>query len=143
MISKYNSEGYYDPTAYEALSAIEKQERKNIYRPIVYICSPYSGAGDVKTNTENARKYSRFAVDKNSIPFAPHLLLPQYISEEAERELALLINKVFLSKCDELWVFGEIITKGMEYEIKKAERYHKLIRYFSEEMEEMYLRYHL
>ena len=61
-INKFNSEGYYDPTAYEALTNIEKEERAlRAFRPIVYICSPY--AGDVEVNVENARKYSRFAVD--------------------------------------------------------------------------------
>ena len=40
--SKYNSEGYYDPTTYEALSRIERGERVARYRPLVYICSPYS-----------------------------------------------------------------------------------------------------
>lgn len=27
-ISKYNSEGYHDPTTYEALSKIEKEEKR-------------------------------------------------------------------------------------------------------------------
>ena len=61
-INKFNSEGYYDPTTYEALTNIEKEERAlRAFRPIVYICSPY--AGDVAANVENARRYSRFAVD--------------------------------------------------------------------------------
>ena len=49
-INKYNSEGYYDPTVYEALSNIEKEEKaaRRIYRPLVYICSPY--AGNVEQN---------------------------------------------------------------------------------------------
>lgn len=135
-MKKYNSEGYYDPTAYEALTKIEREEkaaqRAANFRPLVYICSPYSG--DVETNTENARKYSRFAVDNNAIPFAPHLLLPQYMSEETERGLAMLMNKVFLGKCDELWVFGDRITTGMEYEIEKAEKHNKPIRFFKGEI---------
>lgn len=38
-INKYNSEGYYDPTVYEALSNIEKEEKaaRRVYRPLVYI----------------------------------------------------------------------------------------------------------
>ena len=33
-INKYNSEGYYDPTVYEALSNIEKEEKaaRRVYR---------------------------------------------------------------------------------------------------------------
>lgn len=86
-IDKFNAEGYYDPTTFEALTKIEKEERAArkaaAFRPLIYVCSPYSG--DIDKNTANARMYSRFAVAKNTIPFAPHLLLPQYISEEHER----------------------------------------------------------
>ena len=41
-VSKYNSEGYYDPTAYEALTKAIQEEKTARYRPLVYICSPYS-----------------------------------------------------------------------------------------------------
>ena len=138
-IDKFNSEGYYDPVVYEALTKIEKEERAArkaaAFRPMVYVCSPYSG--DVKRNTANAIIYSRFAVAKNTIPFAPHLLLPQYISEEHERGLAMFMNKVFLGKCDELWVFGNSITLGMSEEIEQAEKMRKKIRYFTEDLQEV------
>ena len=138
-IDKFNSEGYYDPVVYEALTKIEKEERAArkaaAFRPMVYVCSPYSG--DVKRNTANARIYSRFAVAKNTIPFAPHLLLPQYISEEHERGLAMFMNKVFLGKCDELWVFGNSITLGISEEIEQAEKMRKKIRYFTEDLQEV------
>lgn len=46
-IDKYNAEGYYDSVTYEALTKIEKEERAareaTAFRPMVYICSPYSG----------------------------------------------------------------------------------------------------
>lgn len=62
-VEKFNNEGYYDLTAYEALSIIEKEERAlRAFRPIVFICSPY--AGKVDENIRSARRYSRFAVDK-------------------------------------------------------------------------------
>ena len=69
-ISKYNSEGYPDPTAHGALEIIEQEEHAlRAFRPIVYICSPY--AGDIETNVVAARRYSRFAVEKGYIPIAP------------------------------------------------------------------------
>ena len=52
-VSKYNSEGYYDPTAYEALTKIAQEEKAARYRPLVYICSPYSG--DTEGNTEKSK----------------------------------------------------------------------------------------
>ena len=55
-INKFNSEGYYDPTTYEALTRIENDARKlRSFRPVVYICSPLSG--DVEGNQEKAARY--------------------------------------------------------------------------------------
>ena len=134
-VDKKNNEGYPDPTAYEALTNIKKKEKS--FKPLVYICSPY--AGDVERNTEKAKQYSRFAVfERDAIAFAPHLLLPLYLSDDdpEERELALFMDIVFLGKCNELWVFGEIITNGMQREIEKAKKRRMKIRYFTEDMEE-------
>ena len=112
-----NQEGYLDPTAAEAIAKADKKK----YLPLVYICSKYSG--DVVTNTEAAKRYSRFAVDQDAIPLAPHLLLPLYMKEESERELAMFMDMVLLGKCDELWVFGEEASAGMCAEIAKAKRH--------------------
>lgn len=97
-INKFNSEGYCDPTAFEALCNIEKAEK--IYRPLVYICSTYSG--NIAVNIENARRYSRFAVNSGFIPLTPHLLYPQFLDENnpAERELGL-----FFWNCPALQMF--------------------------------------
>ena len=133
-ISKFNSEGYYDPTTYEALSKVEREEKAARYRPLVYICSPFSG--DVSGNIERAKKYSRYAVDSKAIPIAPHLLFPQFMDDDTERELALFMDMVLLGKCEELWVFGELVTEGMSAEIAKAKRKNMKIRYFTEDCEE-------
>lgn len=40
-VSRYNSEGYPDPTTYEALTSIEKETKAaRAYRPIVYDMPP-------------------------------------------------------------------------------------------------------
>lgn len=132
-ISKYNSEGYADPTAHEAVRNIEKEQRK--WRPLVYICSPYSG--DVEGNTKKARRYSRFAVDRGAIPLTAHLLLPQFMSEKNERDLALFMDMVLMSKCEEVWVFGKDITSGMAAEIAKAKKKNMTIRYFAKNCKEI------
>lgn len=139
MMDKFNSEGYADLTAYEALLKIEQEERAARkaanFRPLVYICSPYSG--NVEFNANNARIYSRFAVAKGAIPIAPHLLFPQFMSEEHERSLALFMGCVLLGKCKEVWVFGSVMSDGMKGEIAKADKMGKVIRYFNEELEEI------
>ena len=134
MAEYKNAEGYADPTAFGAFCAIEKEEKAlRAFRPIVYICSPY--AGDVERNTAAARRYSRFAVDAGYIPIAPHLLFPQFLDDNKpkERELGLFFGNAILSKCAEMWVFGDLISEGMERATWKGHR----IRYFSETCEEV------
>lgn len=131
-VNLYNSEGYLDPTAYEALSRIEQEVKRTAYKPLVFICSPF--AGDMVRNAERARAYCRFAVSKNCIPIAPHLLFPQFMEEAdpAQRELGIFFGLVLQSKCKEVWVFGRIISKGMAVEIQKANERQLPIRYFTD-----------
>lgn len=137
-ISKYNSEGYPDPTAYGALSSIESETHAlRAFRPIVYICSPF--AGDIEKNVAAARTYSRFAVEQGYIPIAPHLLFPQFLNDtdQKERELGLFFGNAIMSKCSEVWVFGSNISSGMEAEIKRAKWKNYRLRYFTENLEEV------
>ena len=133
-VNKFNAEGYFDPTAYKAMEAVAKEEQaQKAFRPIVYICSSY--AGDIETNTVAARRYSRFAVSNGYIPLAPHLLFPQFLNDEnpEERQLGLFFGNVLMSKCAEVWVFGETISPGMNAEIKRAKCKGYRIRYFTME----------
>ena len=126
----YNHAGYCDPTAFEALEHIRHEQNiKHTYYPMVYICSPFSG--DVENNIINARKYSKYAVDKGCIPIAPHLLFPQFMNDKIpkERELAMIFNRILLSKCDEVWVFGSSISKGMQEEINLSKKKGYTIKY--------------
>lgn len=86
--------------------------------PVVYICSKYSG--DIQRNTEMARLYSRYAAERGYAPLAPHLLLPQFISEETEREMAMAIDLQFLAMCGEIWICGDEVSEGMRREIERA-----------------------
>lgn len=137
MLEKRNSEGYPDPTAFEALLRIELAAKASAFRPLVFICSPF--AGDIAGNTEKARSYSRFAVTRNCIPVAPHLLFPQFMddADPYQHDLAIFMGLVLLSKCLELWVFGETVTAGMSVELAKAKQRDIRIRYFTEQLEEV------
>ncbi len=145
-ISRYNSEGYHDPTTYEALMNIEREQkaaktaslaRASSFRPIVYICSPY--ADDPLNNERRAIRYCRFAVRKGCIPIAPHIYFTRFLDDKAheDRQLGMFMGQVMMTKCAEVWVFGDHITRGMECEIAKAEERGLPIRYFNENMEEL------
>lgn len=144
MIRRLNQEGYPDPTAHEALTNVIRDEQTaraagsglTTFRPIVFICSPY--ADDPINNERRAIRYCRFAVQKGCIPIAPHIYFTRFLDERssADRELGLFMGQVMLTKCVELWVFGERVTAGMAREIYKAECKGLPIRYFTEDMEE-------
>ena len=141
-IDRINKEGYPDPTAYQALSGIEKREkteemRRRRFRPLVYICSPY--AGNTEDNKQNARIYSRFAVGQGFIPLAPHLLFTQFLDDSIpeERQIGILSGKVLMDLCSEVWIFGNTISNGMKGEIERARRKNYLLRHFNERCEEI------
>ena len=106
-------------------------ETKDKDSPIVYICSPYSGA--VTHNIEMACRYSRFAVDEGCVPITPHLYLPLFISEETERELGMSAGLRLMDACSQLWVCGDRISDGMRREMAYAADNGILIRHVKEE----------
>ena len=139
-----NSEGYADPTAGAAIGKVMKEyrlERREIWRrqtelkerPKVYIVSRY--AGDVENNVKAAIRYCRFAIDKQTMPIAAHLLYPQIVDDNdpTEREIGTMYGLALLALCDEVWCFGKTLSAGMEQEIKEAKRLGKPIKYFDEE----------
>ena len=134
-----NHEGYPDPTAGAALARIEQEEYRLRcpYMPLVYICSPYQG--DVEHNTQAAQRYSQFALAQKRLPIAPHLLFPQFMGAEtdATRELALHMGMILLTKCHELWYFGDHISEGMKLDLNRARLRGIPVRHFNDDCKEV------
>jgi hypothetical protein len=105
----------------------------NNNRPLVYICSPYSG--DVEVNVKAAREYFRLAVDKGFIPIAPHLLYPQFMDDNdpIERQLGMSFGNVLMDRCAELWVCGDHLSPGMEKEFDRASDKGMVIKFLCDE----------
>ena len=136
-IGRKNDKVYNDPAAFEALTNIERQAKMTAYKPLVFICSPF--AGDVTRNVRKAQWYCRLAVSRNAIPFAPHLLFPQFMDDDDKesREYGIFMGLVLMGKCQELWCFGDYISKGMAIELEKAKARNMVIRYFNDHGEEV------
>jgi hypothetical protein len=86
---------------------------------VVYICHPFRG--DIAANRERVRRICA-AIKRDYVPLAPHLLLPAYIDEATERDLALEHGLALLRGADELWVCANRVTDGMAGEIAEARR---------------------
>ncbi len=113
-----------------------RAEGRPAFRPLVYICSPFSG--DIEGNKQKAAEFAFFAYKQGCIPLTPHLLFP-FMNDESreERALALHMDIVLMGKCQEVWVLSERITSGMSAEIEKATRRRQTVRYFSNDFVEV------
>ena len=105
-----NQYDYSNLATYTALSRIEREtcNRKNesASRPLVYICSPYSH-GCINDNIENARRYSRFAVDTHDVPITPH-----FASERLNCNISVKLSGD-LYVCVQVFPENRCIVKGL------------------------------
>lgn len=134
-----NSEGYIDLVAYKAIMNVDREkkaETKSAFRPLVYVCAPFSG--DIEGNKKKAAEFAEFAYKNGCIPVTPHLLFP-FMNDESpnERALALQMDIILMGKCQEVWVLSEKITEGMAVEIDKATRRRQTVRYFNNDFVEV------
>lgn len=96
----------------------------------VFICSRY--AGDIKKNVETAKELCSMAAHQGYIPFAPHLLYPQFLDDKdpCQREIGISAGHIFMGHCDEMWVYRtDGISEGMRQDIAQALKLGKKITY--------------
>lgn len=86
---------------------------------VAYICHPFRG--DVAANRDQVRLICE-TVKHDYVPLAPHLLLPSYIEEATDRNLALDHGLALLRCTNELWICSDRITEGMRGELAEAKR---------------------
>ena len=99
----------------------------------VFVCSPFRGIGrteeeakeDSRSNISLAKAICRYIVDKGAVPYCPHLYFPRFLqdSNPDEREEGIAMGLAWLAQCDELWIIGRRISKGMECEIARAKEW--------------------
>lgn len=97
----------------------------------VYICSPLSG--NVSENLENVKRYGRYVIKCGMAPVIPHFYA-MFLDDknENEKNLGIKAGLELIFHCDELWVFGDEITKGMYKEIHNAKMLNIKIRYITD-----------
>ena len=84
----------------------------------------YEGiSGDIETNIEKTKGYCEYVVKTcGEIPICPHIYFTQFLDDtnNVEREFGLKAGLLLLSECDELYYFGDIVSRGMAQEIAYA-----------------------
>ena len=88
----------------------------------VFVAHPISG--DVSGNAKCVLAICEHIHTKDIIPVAPYLVSLQYLNDEVveDRELGMEANHECFRRryVDELWLFGDKISRGMEKEILLA-----------------------
>ena len=97
----------------------------------VYICAPLSG--NIRENLNNARRYAEYALRCGTAPVVPHFYaLCLNDNDPKERAMGMRAGQSLLWFCDELWVFGDVISKGMQAEIDFCKTMNIRIRYIKD-----------
>lgn len=106
----------------------------------IYVCSPFRPVSnesekakeEKKRNIKLAQAACRLVTELGMLPIAPHLFFPQFLddSDKDEREKGMLLGRELLCTCDELWVFGDRRSEGMQAEISQAKQSDIKVRYF-------------
>lgn len=82
----------------------------------VYICSPL--AGNVEENLKKTIRYTEYALKCGTAPVVPHFYaLCLNDNNHKEREMGMMAGRSLLWFCDEMWIFGNEVTEGMQVEI--------------------------
>lgn len=86
----------------------------------IFVCSPYRG--NIEKNTKRAAFVARVICNCGYIPVVPHLYFPQFLDDkdQFERIRGIEFGIELMKECDQLWLLGPEITKGMEYELEVA-----------------------
>ena len=134
-IPRLNVSRCADLTVYEVLK--REQRAQFGYQPLAYICSPF--AGNIEANTRLARRMCAVAITRRRISIAPHLLFPQFMEDTdlEQRELAMFMNRIALSKCEEMWVYAPRISPGMKQEACWARHLDIPIRFLDSDFREI------
>jgi len=86
----------------------------------VYVCHPFGS--DPEGNARRIQGICWALAKTGLMPIAPQLYLPSFLSEETERERALELCLELIDICDEVRVYGGLVTEGMRIELERADR---------------------
>ena len=77
---------------------------------------------DLQRNEDLAAFACLFATEHGCNPIAPHLFFPEFLDDDCveDRAVSFECGLGWLAVCDEIWVIGTRVTKGMAVEMREA-----------------------
>lgn len=88
---------------------------------VVYIAHPLGSGSDREANRQRAMRWVRWAAEKGVAPIADWIILASEWRESDEHRAAgLAIDVELVKRCDELWLVGGRVSRGMRVEADAA-----------------------
>ena len=95
---------------------------------------------DKETERRDTVAFCKYVRECGELPIAPCIYLPAVFGEEnADRGFSDTARLLLLLSCDELWYFGDSITREITDEICFAMNKGKRVRYITRNMFERYI----
>ena len=100
----------------------------------IFVCSPYSG--NIAQNAKRAAFAAKVICNCGDLPIVPHLYFPRFLNENDpyERIRGIEYGIELMKCCDQLWLLGPEISRGMEYELKAAKEIRIPVILYDEEL---------
>lgn len=96
------------------------------------------GVGGPVVYTAQSKQYfycrdavCEFVFANGGVPLHPFRVFDYFLGDRVPRERIREANHEVLRRCDEVWVFGEMIADGVLVEIAQAAMFGKPVRYFT------------
>ena len=134
----YNSEGYYDPTAGNALQNVLRGRPNGFVR---WMGQPiYLSPGDTPLllyDNHQMQRFSRYAAAQGAHPLAPMMFYANVFDVTDLNQVKLLLRwtREWCKRASEIWVLGDAPMPELRWDIKQALKHGKIIRFFSEDAE--------
>lgn len=131
----FNGEGYYDPTAGQALLNVLRQQRRRYVswsgQPI-YLCTDSSTC-----TSEDLRlldRFCNFAILQGAHPVAPILFYSDLydLRDRSQRSMVLKATRSWFRHASEIWILGKNNPFGLKQELQHVIRRGKTVRRFAE-----------
>jgi hypothetical protein len=103
---------------------------------VVYIAHRLRGAdlAEFTANVADAARYCAVAARAGIAPIAPYIALDMggafHDDSPHDRNLGLAIDLLCIDRCDEIWLCGDTISRGMGIELEHARTIHLKERRF-------------
>jgi DNA polymerase III subunit epsilon len=119
-----------DALHYVAAELVKRRRQLRARRRRVYVCTPF--VDDPERHAARLLGISRRLIARGLLPVAPPLYLPPLVEHLKDPEQAKQLSLELVEACDELRVFGGLVTADMERELEHAQRRHIPVSFESE-----------